>query len=358
MVIGHGGTLLPESLQAINDFFVFDGVTIFFVLSGYLIGGIFINAIEKNGVNKKVIFLFWMRRWFRTLPSYFLILILLALLRHYLLDGFNFKDIYRYFFFSQNLAYINPSFFAESWSLSIEEWFYLLIPICITFIYIIFKVTTKQAIVFTSIALIGLVTSYRYYRYSSFTVNNFVDWDRTIRKEVFTRLDSLMFGLIGAYFSYYKRESWLKNKTLLFVLGILLMLITKYVLPSFTTINSLYSITFSFSLISIATLLLLPYLSQLKTLKGRFSKCITVISVISYAMYLLHLSIVRDWMINRIPWKNLVQEGNGLITFKYVLYWFILISISILFYKYFEIKMTSLRDNEKLKKWMSNLFKN
>ena len=108
----------------------FDGVDLFFVLSGYLIGGILIKTIERNENTFQNLFNFWIRRWFRTLPNYFLILLLLILLssfsRGYLPDS-----ISKYFYFFQNFGNEHPAFFPEAWSLSVEEWFYLLMPLCL-----------------------------------------------------------------------------------------------------------------------------------------------------------------------------------------------------------------------------------
>ena len=54
-----------------------NGVELFFVLSGFLIGGILIKTFQKdNSFGIKTISNFWIRRWFRTLPNYDLILIL------------------------------------------------------------------------------------------------------------------------------------------------------------------------------------------------------------------------------------------------------------------------------------------
>ena len=83
VVAGHGEVLLPRQLKSINDFFVFDGVSIFFVLSGFLIGGILIKILEKNQITINLLFEFWIRRWFRTLPNYFLILITLGILHFF-----------------------------------------------------------------------------------------------------------------------------------------------------------------------------------------------------------------------------------------------------------------------------------
>jgi peptidoglycan/LPS O-acetylase OafA/YrhL len=69
VVIDHGNLLLPDLPRKIADLFVFDGVAIFFVLSGYLIGGILLDKLE-SGFNQHSLLDFWIRRWFRTLPNY------------------------------------------------------------------------------------------------------------------------------------------------------------------------------------------------------------------------------------------------------------------------------------------------
>ncbi|KFF11548.1 hypothetical protein IW15_15150 [Chryseobacterium soli] len=130
VVIGHGNYLLPTKISNIIDYFIFDGVSVFFVLSVFLIGGILIKEIENKDISFKLILNFWKRRWFRTLPNYFLILIILCILSVSFDKDFDgIRSIARYFVFSQNLFTPHPGFFPEAWSLSVEEWFYLLNPI-------------------------------------------------------------------------------------------------------------------------------------------------------------------------------------------------------------------------------------
>ena len=85
------------------------GVEVFFVLSGYLIGGIFMRDIEGSHFDIHTVMHFWKRRWFRTLPNYYLFLIIslvVALCTHAAVI-----DLYKYFFFWQNLTTGSPEAF-------------------------------------------------------------------------------------------------------------------------------------------------------------------------------------------------------------------------------------------------------
>ena len=69
VLISHSITVLPEKFYFVHKF-IFDGVLLFFVLSGFLIGRIFIKQFSDSFEIKKV-FKFWTKRWFRTLPAYY-----------------------------------------------------------------------------------------------------------------------------------------------------------------------------------------------------------------------------------------------------------------------------------------------
>ncbi len=356
VIVEHGGIFFPENLKKINDLFVFDGVSIFFVLSGFLIGGILIKLLEKNQIDRRLLMDFWIRRWFRTLPNYFLVLFVLIILQvlftessHFISPG---TSVYKYFIFSQNLFSEHPWFFPEAWSLCIEEWFYLLIPFFIFLLITLVKLPPRISVLATALIVLCSVTVFRFIRYESITVSNYNDWDNLFRKQVFTRLDSLMYGLIGAYINFYFPKKWLKRKLPLLVAGITLFISAKYLIPNFTRVNSLYNCVFSFSIVSTATLCLLPFLSDLKSGRGFIYKSITYISLISYSMYLLNYAVIQWWILDNIPWTSFMDSAGLIIFTRYVLYWVLVIVMSILLYKYFEIPMTRLRDNTKIKKTM------
>lgn len=125
------------------------GVDLFFVLSGFLIGGILIEARGSDSYFRT----FYVRRFFRIIPIYYLwICLYIALVstagraiqaRSFsdkpLPDGFK---VYAHFLFIQNLVPFNwsaqsglwGSWFGHLWSLAVEEQFYLLAPLMIAWL--------------------------------------------------------------------------------------------------------------------------------------------------------------------------------------------------------------------------------
>lgn len=267
-------------------------------------------------------------------------------------DDFSVFHVKRYFIFSQNLFYNHPHFFPEAWSLSVEEWFYLLIPISIFMLISFVKMTPRNAVLFSAGFLLVAITLFRIYRYSQVEIDSFYWWDLIFRKQVITRLDSLMFGVFGAYIQYYHSAEWAKFKSPSLIFGILIFLITKVLYTNeLIAAGGFYNCVFSFSVTSLATLLLLPYLSSVKSGKGVFYKAITIISLISYSMYLLNFTIVEKIIIESlIPWSALSKNPYVIILSQYTTYWFLTVVGSMLIYKYYELPLTALRDKKWLKK--------
>jgi peptidoglycan/LPS O-acetylase OafA/YrhL len=108
------------------------GVDLFFVLSGYLIGGILLDNRDSSTFFST----FYGRRALRILPLYFLSLALFLLL------GFSAEDetpLWSYLLLLQNFVWSatgswGPDWTGITWSLAVEEQFYLLLPLLIRFV--------------------------------------------------------------------------------------------------------------------------------------------------------------------------------------------------------------------------------
>jgi peptidoglycan/LPS O-acetylase OafA/YrhL len=99
-----------------------NGVDLFFVLSGWLLGSqLFKELSTTHHIN---IPKFWYRRWMRTFPAYYAVLTASVLQRYLTKDSVEFP--WQYFVFVQNYHF-PLEFFSISWSLCVEEQFYLMI---------------------------------------------------------------------------------------------------------------------------------------------------------------------------------------------------------------------------------------
>ncbi len=103
------------------------GVEAFFSLSGFLIGGILLRAID-GGLGPRALGRFWTRRWMRTLPAYWVLI--LGLGWYHGAQDWSGLD-WRSPFFLQN--FVPRSLWTpltpHTWSLVLEEWFYLFVPV-------------------------------------------------------------------------------------------------------------------------------------------------------------------------------------------------------------------------------------
>jgi peptidoglycan/LPS O-acetylase OafA/YrhL len=106
---------------------VFFGMDCFFVLSGFLIGSILLRSIETTG--KLEVRRFYLRRVFRTFPSYYVVLTIIAV--WFQLSPTQRAHLPWEYAFLGNFGYERRSDLAMQWgwSLSLEEQFYLLAPL-------------------------------------------------------------------------------------------------------------------------------------------------------------------------------------------------------------------------------------
>jgi len=273
------------------------GVEIFFVLSGFLIGNIIIKSYCNEVVyGKQSILTFWMRRWLRTLPLYYLILfvyIAVICIKHTLFPG-----LWKYFLFLQNIFKYDTSnndFYGVSWSLSVEEWFYLSFPVLLISANFFLKKILSRKYIILSVIVFYIVVSliirvaYVYIEDPS--------WNNVLRKAVICREDSIAFGVLGALINNFRKHLFNKYRIVLFIAGALLCVFCTSVFLRDISYNyyyglgtvSFFSKTFLFTLVSTSVLMMLPYCYSINCSNPFVRAAITHVSKISYSLYLIHL---------------------------------------------------------------------
>ena len=325
------------------------GVELFFVLSGFLIGNILIKIfIGSNEFTFSTVRDFWIRRWFRTLPNYWLILTINIVLY----SALNLQRIVPYQFlyypFLQNLWYPDPMlFFNEAWSLSIEEWFYLTLPVVMYLTSTLFNPKDKGKFLLN--VFIAYLCAFLLIRViNAFHPINGPDQDNGIRKVVLFRLDAVMYGVLFAYLNYFKAGVANRMKNFLLTMSVCGVAVMFFLMAkrdvqfrsSPDPAIRFASDAFLYLLLPLLFSLCLPAANSLKRMKNkRISDTIQFISKISYSIYLIHYSLVY------LPFFYLLHATTVVATIIwYLLYWVVVIGLSAFTYKYFEQPVMKLRD--------------
>src|SRR3989338_3237555 len=169
----------------------FLGVDVFFVISGFLITGLLIE--DKNSQIR--VPRFYLRRCFKIIPQYYLI-ILAGLVLSWTIPAEIKKNLYyfpEYLVLLQNYSGSVP-LLAHTWSIAIEEHFYLIYPLLISLIFFIKKEPQQRRKWLTGMLLL-LIISGNFLRYYFFkdvhSPNNPGVWQVT-----HVRFDALIFGCL------------------------------------------------------------------------------------------------------------------------------------------------------------------
>jgi peptidoglycan/LPS O-acetylase OafA/YrhL len=272
----HGHRLLKRLLGGVAS-----GVELFFVLSGFLIASILL----ENRLAKNVRSVFYTRRISRTGPVYLLLLgSFLAVKASGLFASPQMADVFRasvpfwsYAFMVQNIAMavirdIGPFWLAVTWSLAVEEQFYLLMPWLVKFMRIPVLLTLAGA----SLVICPLL------RWMS-------EWDGPALALYLlpARMENLLLGVVLAVI--WHREDWMARLAAhraQIGVGLLAFIPLFFALPFFTPwwlLISVQGIGYFFLLIYV---LLSPDSVLSRWLRSR---SLLFMGGISYFVYLFHL---------------------------------------------------------------------
>jgi peptidoglycan/LPS O-acetylase OafA/YrhL len=202
--------------------------------------------------------------------------------------------------FLQNFSRRDLEFFPVSWSLSIEEWFYLLIPLALLLAARLHRKRPPTAFFAACLGIIVLSLLLR----AVYVLGYDPTWDFGIRKKPPLRMDSLMVGVALAGVSVYLPKAWAllaSWRRILFPLAVLGISYTGgYQLwrmyHDHTVDSSVYARTTLFLLVSVLMGVLLVCLETSESInvagaRRKWMRAFHFLSVTSYAAYLLHLEI-------------------------------------------------------------------
>jgi len=287
-------------------------VEFFFVLSGFVLYPQLLKVIDK----KSNLFIFYKRRWIRTIPLYFLTLILISILTNHIFD----INFFKYLFLIQKFFpnFIDTDYFPVAWSLSIEELFYLLFPLILIFL-------NHKNFLKVSMFILICIIIFKYFISDNFDANFY-------RTGSFLRFDAILFGFLVSHF---KLEILKYKKNIIFFT--IIIIFTFFSCYEFFTNNNndkdnRFLFILFMQLISGLTLfsflLLEPFLKHSNILK----KLSLMISQQTYSIYLFHLIII--YILNKIELSIYIATP---------IYILLLFLISTLIYNIFEKPLLKLR---------------
>jgi peptidoglycan/LPS O-acetylase OafA/YrhL len=289
------------------------GVYLFFVLSGFLITSILLKAKQESDNGLLIVKNFIIRRALRIFPVYYLFIFGLLLLNYRFIPG----ELPYLLTYTSNIFMFNSNHWgslAHTWSLAVEEQFYLIWPWLIIFLHNRF---TKH-IIFTFI-LIGLLSIYIVAQWNPYNPSQ---TNLTMTTSAF---DS--FG-IGALYAYLLHNGFNKKRlsvmlSIAFCLGLAVSLYWK--LAPFMGYEARF-IYFNRSVNSVLSLALIHFVvnNQSFFLKRYLfeSNWLTSIGKVSYGIYLYHWlpkNIMPDLFIpkNKYPGLNFLWNPDILFVIKF-----------------------------------------
>jgi len=285
-------------IHALSQMFI--GVDLFFILSGYLVGSILFKNKNSNNLIPK----FYIKRVLRIIPAYYLIL-----LSYYLLSQLNLLKsfpwlchqnvpLHAYLYFSQNFhnainKNLGANYLSVTWSLAIEEQFYVILPIMVKYFSVRNLKVTLWISVFFAIILrhyIGGIPGYVL---------------------LFTRMDALFIGVLIAI---YNSENTFKNLICKYKKHLQITLIVSiFLFFGYTIHHKMGGDLHTISLVILTIIFVLILTNSIPIYFSRFleSKFCSHVSKITFMLYLLHqiiLGIIFQLVNNSEPKLSNLNE--------------------------------------------------
>jgi len=277
------------------------GVDIFFVISGYLISSIILSEIETG---KFSLINFYQRRARRILPALFCVILISTPFAWFILlpadlELFGNSAFSALTFWSNYIFYFEIDYFETSsklkpllhtWSLSIEEQFYIIYPILLIFF---FKFGKKTFIIFLIISAIISLTLAQWAGNLKFTYpyfeKEFLFFNQSSLTNFFLPIGRIWELIIGILIAFYIKKNGQPNRfnEILTLFGLILIFYSVFTFTPETNYPSFHTL-----LPTIGTGLLILFMNSKTFIHKIFSqKLLVFIGLISYSAYLYHFPI-------------------------------------------------------------------
>ncbi len=323
VLIGHGSYSIPQSFLSPLFMFLGNGhlgVSIFFVLSGYLIYTLSVQEYQKTGTfNWKN---FYFRRILRIFPAFYFVLLTIILLKVFkiiiltlpmLLSAATFTANYNLLWI-KSTALTDYFVIGHFWTLALEEQFYLVFPL----LMILFRNNRLLPILTVVILLEPFVRVFCYFLIPSLRGQ--------IGEMLHTSFDSIGAGvLLGELLRNDKikdRLFRLANNRLILSISILFIVFISPILN--IHFRGLYMLTVGKTLELIGiSVLIVAAISNRKTLLFRLlnSRVLSKIGILSYSIYLWNNLFLYDdgkLIFNQFPLNFLCVFGMGIFSYYIV----------------------------------------
>jgi len=205
VVVIYHAALFGFKLPGRVDRFGWIGVDLFFVLSGYLIGGQLLAPLAREQSIK--LGRFFARRVLRIMPAYFVVLAIYFLLPSWREYSEMSQPLWKFLLSVQNIVLHGGTAFSHAWSLAVEDQFYLGLPFLLLFLYR----RPRAAIIIPFLIVFGGILLRTFLAWKNPSIDggvSFRAFQAWIYYPTWTRLDPLVFGVALAAIERFRPEWW------------------------------------------------------------------------------------------------------------------------------------------------------
>lgn len=256
------------------------GVDMFFVLSGFLIGNLLIGEANRNGsIDLRR---FYIRRSMKIYPAFLVLVVIYGSAEYLLGSGFTWHGLIGELTFTQNYLW---HIFNHTWSLAVEEHFYLLIGVFLLALcrrQAMDRLPALGLMVLAGCFLCRLITFLKYGSINMFASH--------------LRMDSLMAGVLLAWTQNYYPEAIMRVRRSWGYIAIAMLMPLLWLDPT----SSFYStVGFTLNYLAFSIVLVVVLSGESYVRRSAILRFVALLGSYSYTTYLWHMLVKRSFSMMR-----------------------------------------------------------